>query len=336
MTSMTQPLSTRRTGAAPAAAEVADFVRKDWLNDCPQPTPSQISTYDHQLQSIERIVALAATTYANVYRDNRAIDAPNAESTFWHKWRVGNSVYRHTRNKRNNLLETFAAVAHDLVEDTRKLPPEQQISIRKIANLWSHEDVRKEKNERALITQVLTLKTDAVGLMGDKRRYAQMMRVKEVGEGRHGIAGKIFQRIMLWDKYDNLNSDLQDARAGCLRFDSRAAALEYINKKNGDLAIVSQMQINPKLATGFYRAFQALNEELLTRGHGKPTLIGDTVAHRRQKEKETGDGAVVKVNGASAKATRVGIATKVPNVEPQAPEETPRSIGILLPQPTRG
>ena len=263
MASMTHHLSKRRTGAAPAADEVRAFVRSHWLKDHPhKTTAAKAADHEEQLRSIERMTSLVARTFSNVYRDNRPRGTDHAESTFWHNWRVAEAVRQSTKH---DLLKTFAAFAHDLVEDTRKLSGHRQVTINDITQIWTRANPHKQKQDRVLIAEVLHLKTDAGGLKGAERRMAQLHHVDAVRNGQHGSAGKMFVEILFADKHDNLMSDLLDVKAGYLRFGSAKQVMDLIHKKKShDLAIVNHMPIAPKQIDIFFDAYKELATELLS------------------------------------------------------------------------
>lgn len=263
MASMTQPPSKRRTGAAPTAPEVRAFVRTHWLKNAARNiTSTGAADRAAQLRSIERMTALVAATFANVYRDHRPAHLGHAESTFWHNWRVAEAVRQNTKQ---NLLSTFAAFGHDLVEDTRKRPPRQRITIADIARLWTRQDRPQQKRDRALLADTLHLKTDAAGLKGTKRRAAQLQRVESVRAGRHGQAGKLFVKILYADKHDNLLSDMADLRAGYLQFASAKQLLDHVRrKKTHDLTIVNHMPIPIEQIKKFYWTYKKLAVKLLS------------------------------------------------------------------------
>jgi hypothetical protein len=157
------------------------------------------------VQSTAAVLVLARNTFADSYRNNRP-----KESIFWHNFRVADAVHQNNAHvePRLRLMKTFMAAAHDLCEDSRKLTPQTPIMPAHIAALW-----KGSAQEKQLIVDVLTLKTDAAGLEGDARRAAQHQRVSEVRSGQHGEAGKIYVELMAADKKDNLTADAQIVKA---------------------------------------------------------------------------------------------------------------------------
>jgi hypothetical protein len=207
------------------------------------------------VQSTAAVLVLARNTFADSYRNNRP-----KESIFWHNFRVADAVHQNNAHvePRLRLMKTFMAAAHDLCEDSRKLTPQTPIMPAHIAALW-----KGSAQEKQLIVDVLTLKTDAAGLEGDARRAAQHQRVSEVRSGQHGEAGKIYVELMAADKKDNLTADLTDMQAGRLHFATRSQGLEFVFKKIADAQIVKALPVDAAVKKDFQDTYETMMARLI-------------------------------------------------------------------------
>ena len=205
---------------------------------------------EEERASLYAVTALTSWVFFGQKRDNRP------EPIFWHNFRVGEDIYQGNAGAPHRHLKTFIAVAHDVCEDSRKFRPDNIVTPEDVAKLWRGTDTEKQ-----LITAVLYLKTDAVGLEGDARRARQHERVIEAAKGKHGLAGAIYAEIMAEDKTDNIRSDLEDMQQNRISFTSRAKGLEYLFKKAADAQIVCALPV----AVAVKEHFQELYESVV--GH---------------------------------------------------------------------
>lgn len=197
--------------------------------------------------SLYAVTALTSWVFFGRKRDNRP------ELIFWHNFRVAEDVYQGNAGDPLRHLKTFIAVAHDACEDSRKYRPEQPVMPEDVAKLWHGSAADKQ-----LITDVLRLKTDAVGLEGDARRARQHERVVEVAHGKHGLAGQIYAEIMAADKTDNIRADLEDMRDNRISFANRAKGLEYLFKKAADAQIVSELPVTAAVKAQFQELYEGV------------------------------------------------------------------------------
>lgn len=197
--------------------------------------------------SLGDVAALTSNVFLFKKRDNRP------EPIFWHNFRVGEDVYQSNAGSPLRHIKTFIAMAHDVCEDSRKFRPDNPVTPEGVAKLW-----RGTEAEKQLITAVLHLKTDAVGLEGDARRARQHERVIEAATGKHGIAGQIYAETMAADKTDNIRADLEDMRENRISFPNRAKGLEYLFKKAADAQIVCELPVDKSVKETFQNLYEAV------------------------------------------------------------------------------
>lgn len=202
---------------------------------------------EEERASLYAVTALTSWVFFGQKRDNRP------EPIFWHNFRVGEDIYQGNAGDPLRHLKTFIAVAHDVCEDSRKLRPDNPVTPEGVARLW-----RGSETEKQLITDVLRLKTDAVGLEGDARRARQHERVREAAAGKHGLAGKIYAEVMAADKTDNIRADLEDMRENRISFPNRTKGLEYLFKKAADAQIVCELPVPAAAKQQFQEAYEGV------------------------------------------------------------------------------
>lgn len=255
------------SGEAPKQPEVRGFVDQ-WLEG------DTLSNYTKRqggyLASITDAAELAAKIYAHKFRKNNP-----SESVFYHVWRVAERANIYTDG---DPLIIFCALAHDLVEDTRKLPPDQQVTVQQVVDLW-----RGDQWEKDAIAAILTYKTDAVGLKGDARRDAQLRVIEQTNEMLFDPYTDPFDRyvaygvqiLFLADKFDNLETDIRDARATPrrLNFSTREGALEWALKKINDAAVVHKTSLPEDLKKPFVGAYFSLLEDITKAGGSEPSFV---------------------------------------------------------------